>query len=156
MEILGSVASIAQLLRYALSLVSTISGIYRDIQDGPALQDQQIRQLERLLSIVLTLHENSAFSTSCLKENLEAITVRVQDLKVILERLVARQRERPIKKYLKALIRENREEHRILEVFIDLEKDKSTLLLSIAGIHTELSAKIYKDLTERFLCTQST
>ena len=154
MEIIGSIASIAQVLRYALSLIATISGIFQDIQDGPVLQHQQIQQLARLFSIIQTLHERAAFSTSSITELLEAIVVRIQDLKVVLERLVAQQAEPPVKKYFKALIKDHREKHRISEVFNELEKDKSALLLSIAETHTELSAKIYRELTERVPCTQ--
>ena len=154
MEIVASIASIAQLSRYALSLIAKISGIYSDIQYGPALQHQQIRQLARLFSIIQTLHESSAFSTSSIKEHLEPIVVRIQDLQVVLERLVAQQAESPVKKYFKALIKYHREKIRILELFNELEKDKSTLLLSIAKTHTELSAKTYRELTERVPCTQ--
>ena len=154
MDIIGSIASIAQVLRYALSLIATISGIFQDIQDGPVLQHQQIQQLARLFSIIQTLHERAAFSTSSITELLEAIVVRIQDLKVVLERLVAQQAGTPVKKYFKALIKDHREKHRVSEVFNELEKDKSTLLLSIAETHTELSAKIYHELTERAPCTQ--
>ena len=149
MEIVAGIASITQLSRYALSLIAKISGIYSDIQDGPALQHQQIRQLARLFSIIQTLHESSAISTSNIKEHLEPIVVKIQDLKVVLERLVAQQALSPVKKYFKALIKHHREKNRILELFNELEKDKSALLLSIAKTHTELSAKIYCELTER-------
>lgn len=63
----------------------------------------------------------------------------------------ARETGPPIKKYLKALIKYIKE-HRILEVFIDLEKDESALLLSIAETNTELSARIYNELTEPSSC----
>ena len=154
MEIVASIASITQLSRYALSLIAKISGIYSDIQDGPALQNQQIRQLARLFSIIQTLHESSAFSTSSIEEFLEHIIVRIQDLEVLLSRLVAQQSESLVKKYFKALIKDHREKNRIFELFNELEKDKSALLLSIAETHTEISAKIYRELTERVPCTQ--
>ena len=154
MEIVASIASITQLSRYALSLIAKISGIYSDIQDGPALQHQQIRQLERLFAIIQNLHESSALSTSSIKEHLEHIIARIQDLEVLLETLVAQQTESLVKKYLKALIKDHREKNRILELFAELEKDKSALLLSITETHTELSAKIYRELTERVPCTQ--
>ena len=54
----------------------------------------------------------------------------------------------------RAIIKENRKEHRILKAFIDLGKDKSALLLSIAETHTELTARIYSELTERFPCSK--
>lgn len=155
MEIVGSIASITQLTRYALSLIATISTIYRDIQDGSARQHQRIGQLERLFSTVQTLNASSTLSTSNTKEHLKAIIVRVQDLKVLLEKLVAQQAGRPLTKYLKALIKDDREENRILEVFIDIETEKSALLLSIAEIHTELSTRVYNKLFEQSPpCTQ--
>ena len=154
MEIVASIASITQLSRYALSLITKISGIYSDIQDGPALQHSQIRQLARLFSIIQTLHESSAFRTSSIRDHLEPIVVRIQDLKFVLERLSAQQTESLVKKYFKALIKDHREKNRILELFNELEKDKSALLLSVAETHTELSAKIYRELTERVPCTQ--
>lgn len=155
MEVVGSIASITQLLRYALSLIATISSIYKNIQGGPALQHQRLKQLERLFCTVQTLNETSALNKASTKEHLTAIVVRIQDLRVLLDRLAAHQTGRPIKKYLKALVKENREQNRILEVFIDLEKEKSALLLSIAETHTELSAKIYNKLFEQSPpCTQ--
>ena len=154
MEIVASIASITQLSRYALSLIAKISGIYSDIQDGPALQHQQIRQLARLFSIVQTLHESPTFSTSSIKEHLESIVVRIQDLKVVLERLAAQQARSPVKRCFEALIKHHSEKNRILELFNELEKGKSALLLSIAETNTELSAKIYCELTERVPCIQ--
>ena len=154
MEIIASIASITQLSRYALSLIAKISGIYSDIKDGPALQHQQIRQLARLFSIIRTLHESSALCATSIKEHLEHIIVRIQDLEILLKSLVAQQTESLVKKYFKALIKGHRDKNRILELFNELEKDKSALLLSIAETHTELSAKIYRELTERVPCTQ--
>lgn len=155
MEIVGGIASITQLLRYALSLITTISGIYRNIKGGPVLHHQRLRQLERLFCTVQTLNKSSALNKASIKEHLTAIIERIQDLRVLLERLAARQTGRPIKKYLKAFIKEKREQNRILEVFIDLEKEKAALLLSIAETHTELSARIYNELFERLPpCTQ--
>lgn len=66
---------------------------------------------------------------------------------------LVRQTGPPIKKYLKAFIKYI-EEHRILEVFIDLDKDTSALLLSIAETTTELSARIYNELTAPSSCTR--
>lgn len=155
MEIVGGIVSITQLSRYALSLITTVSGIYRNIQGGPALQHQRLKQLERLFCTVQTLNETSALNKASTKDHLTAIVVRIQDLRVLLERLAAQQTGRSIKKYLKALVKENREQNRILEVFIDLEKEKSALLLSIAETHTELSARIYNKLFEQSPpCTQ--
>ena len=154
MEIVASIASITQLSRYALSLITKISATYSDIQDGPALQHQQIRQLARLFFIIQTLHESSALSTSSIKEHLEAIVVRVQDLKAVLESVGAQQAESPVKRYFKALIKDYREKHRIFELFAELERDKSALLLSITETHTELSAQIYRELAKRVPCTQ--
>lgn len=155
MEIVGGIASIAQLSRYALSLITTIFGICRDIQGGAVLQHQRLRQLERLFCTIQTLNETSALNKTSIKEHLTAIIVRIQDLRTFLERLAAQQTGRPIRKYLKALIKENRDQSRILEVFIDLEKEKSALLLSIAETQTELSARIYNRLFEQSpSCTQ--
>ena len=154
MEIISSIASITQLSRYALSLIATVSEAYRNIQDGPTLQHERIRQLERLFSTVQTLDESCALKNASIEEHLKAIIARIQELRVILDRLVAQQEGRPIKRYINALVKDHREEHRIHQVFIDLEKDKSALLLSIAETHTNLSAKIYNELTERMPSTQ--
>ena len=155
MEIVGGIVSITQLSRYALSLITTISGIYRNVQGGSVLQHQRLRQLERLFCTVQTLNESSVLNKASIKEHLTAIIERIQDLRVLLERLAAQQTGPAIKKYLKAFIKGNRGQNRILEVFIDLEQEKAALLLSIAETHTEVSARIYDELFERLPpCTQ--
>ena len=154
MEIISSIASITQLSRYALSLIGTVSEIYRSIQDGPTLQYQRIRQLDRLFFTVQTLDESCALNNASIKEHLKAIIARIEELRLILDRVTAQQAGRPIKKYINVLFKEKREEHRILQVFIDLEKDKTALLLSIAETNTALSARIYNELTERLPGTQ--
>ena len=154
MEIISGIASITQLSRYALSLIATVSEIYKNIQDGPTLQHQRIRQLDRLFFTVQTIDESCALDNASIKEHLKAIIAKIQDLRLILDKRIAQQVGRPIKKYIDALVKDNREEHRILQVFIDLEKDKSALLLGIAETHTALSVRIYNELTDRLPSTQ--
>ena len=80
------------------------------------------------------------------------IVLRIQDLRARLEKLVvqhAQQAQGPFKKYFSILINKRRAENSILDVFFELEKEKSALLLSISETQTELSTKIYNELTAR-------
>ena len=149
MEIVGGIASITQLTHYALSLIATISDIYRDLQKRPALQRQQLDQLQRLYTTVQTIHSSSALSSSSIQNHLKIIILRIQDLKARLERLVAQQPQRPIKKYFKAFINHNKAKYSLVDVFVELERDKSALLLSISEIQTGLSAKTHDELIAR-------
>ena len=154
MDVVAGVASVTQLTCNAISLINTISRVYGNIQDAPALQHRRIRQLDRLSSTIQELHENPILSTSSLLAHLQAIIANIKELKDLLDKLVAQQAGGSVRKYFKAVFKDSREEHRILAVFIDLEKEKSALLLSIQETNTELSARIYTELTERKPRTQ--
>ena len=86
MEAIGIIASIAQLTRYALSLITAIYEIHGNIRNLPALQHQRLRQIERLLTTVQALASNSTLGASAIREHLEAITLKIIDLKSLLEK----------------------------------------------------------------------
>ena len=153
MEIIGSLASITQLTRYAISLIGTISDIHQRIEARPAQLHQRILQLERLTSTIQILSRCEILDTPSVREHLESIITRTKDLNALLERQIAKQTQSTVKKYCKAWITDNKEQ-RIINTFSDLESDKSALLLSITATQAEISSKMYEEAVEGQLSTR--
>lgn len=153
MEVIAGVASVAQLTHYAIYLIATVFDIQERIEGRPALLHQQIEQLTRLRLTIEAIDQNEALGTPGVRENLGAIITKIKSLKVLLDKEVLKQAQGFLKKYCKGFIGD-RTEKRIIDIFGDLEKDKISLLLSIAETHAGLSSRIHNTLTEGFSSTK--
>lgn len=150
MEFVAAVASVAQLTRYAIYLIAAVCEIQEKIERRPVLVDQQVEQLTRLRSTIESINQNEALGTSVVREILEAIIKRISFLHLLLKKEIEKQARGFLRKYYEAYIGGDRTEKRIVDIFGDLEKDKISLLLSIAEIHAGLSSRIHTTLTEGF------
>ena len=147
MEVIAGVASVAQLIRYAITLVTAISDLHEQIEGRPALLRHRIRQLESLGNTVGSVSKNSWLSTPIIREHINTILGSVQDLTKLLEKELTKQKQSLARKYLRVWLGVSKEQQ-ILETFNDLESGKSALLLSITEANTQLSGNIHKTLIQ--------
>ena len=155
MDVIAGVASVAQVIRYAISLVTTISDLHEQIEGRPALLRQRIRQLESLGNTVGSVDKNSWLQTPIIREHIDIILTRVRYLTTLLEKEIARQKQSLARKYLKVWLGISQEQ-KILDTFGDLESGKSALLLSIAEAHTEISGNIHSTIIQGWQTHQGT
>ena len=149
MEVIAGVASVAQLIRYSISLITAISDLHQQIQGRPALLRQRIRQLESLGNTVESVSKNSWLRTPLVGEHIDFILARVQYLTGLLEKEkeIAQQRQGLARKYLRVWFGVSKEQ-KILDTLNDLESGKSALLLSIADAHTQISGNLHKSILQ--------
>ena len=151
MEVIAGVASVAQLTRYAITLITTISDIHDQIKGQPAQLRQRIRQLETLHSIAYSIERNKQLDTPIILKHLDAIRKRIDLLIELLEKEKAKQNQALFKRYCRAWLGTSKDKDlKILDILNDLEIDKSALSLSIAEIHTGISGSIQKTLVQRW------
>lgn len=147
MEVLGALASVAQLTSYAINLIKIISDINESIKGRPAQLHRRRCQLELLESTITSLIRNKTLSTPSIGEYLEAIRARIECLNGLLEKEAAKRTQGLLKKYRRAWTGD-RKLQRIADIFEDIESNKTALLLSIGETHACISGRIYSTLTE--------
>lgn len=147
MEVIAGVASVAQLIRYAITLIAAISDHHQQIEGRPALLRQRIWQLQCLDNTVESVSKNSSLGTPIIREHINIIIARVQYLTALLEKEITQQNKGLARKYLRAWLGVSKEQ-KILDTFNDLESGKSALLLSIAEAHTEISSNIHNAILQ--------
>ena len=141
MEVVGGLASIAQLTRYAISLIVALSDLHDKIRFRPEQLQQRRDQLESLASTVQVLSQCQSSNALDIKKHLETIISRIARLRTLLEREISKQSQGILKKYCKASIRDIKEQH-IVNAFSSLESDKTVLLLSLTVTHTNILAQM--------------
>ena len=147
MEVVAGVASVAQLIVNAITLVTAIADLQEQIEGRPALLRQRVRQLESLGNTVEAVSKNSWLRTPTIREHIDIILSRVHYLTSLLEKEITRQKQSLARKYLRVWLGASGEQ-KILDAFTDLESGKSALLLSIAEAQTELTGDIHNTLTQ--------
>ncbi|KAA6408307.1 MAG: hypothetical protein FRX48_08049 [Lasallia pustulata] len=116
-EVLGIMASVAQITQCAISITSAIAEIYGTVQAAPARVQQGSEQLERLLVTADMIKENRMIQTKSVEAHLAAIVADVNALRVLLSRL-ATSSKKSFKRYL---------------------REKTALVLSIIAVHSSFS-----------------
>ena len=147
MEAIAGVASVAQLTKYAIGLITAISDNYEKVTGQPAKLRQRVCQLEILCSILQTVTANISLDTDPIRHSLEVIKARIRDLNKLLEKEQDKQKQSLLKKFCKAWLGVSKEQ-KIFDILSDLESDKSALLISIAEVNTDISSKIYRRLSQ--------
>lgn len=147
MDVIAGVASVAQLIRYTITLVTAISDLHEQIEGRPALLRQRTRQLESLGSTVEAVSKNSWLRTPIIREHIDIIRARVQYLTSLLEKEINQQKQGLARKYFRVWLGTSKEQ-KILDILSDLESSKSALLLSIAEAQTQISGNIHKTIIQ--------
>lgn len=136
-EVLGIMASVAQITQCAISITSAIAEIYGTVQAAPARVQQGSEQLERLLVTADMIKENRMTQTKSVEAHLAAIVADVNALRVLLSRL-ATSSKKSFKRYLRVCLG-NLEEREMIAQFDKIEKEKTALVLSIIAVHSSFS-----------------
>ncbi|KAL8785990.1 MAG: hypothetical protein Q9195_008401 [Heterodermia aff. obscurata] len=147
MEIIAGIASVAQLIRYAVALITAISDLHQQSEGRPAVLRQRIRQLESLGNTVESVRKNSWLRAPIIREHIDIILTRVRYLTSLLEKEITHQKQSLGRRYLRVWLGVSKEQ-KILDTLNDLESGKSALLLSIAEAHTEISGNIHETILQ--------
>jgi len=135
-EVLGGLASIAQLLEYSLKLSSLVSEVYSRVKEAPERVIMHTAQIHQLVDTARLIERSSDLQKPIIEVHLKATLTEAARLQRILERMIEDYTKGPSKKRIWNAVR-GAGERRMLTSFERLEKEKSALILCISFIHTE-------------------
>lgn len=132
MEIVGGIASIAQLTNYVIASLASFCEVYQKARLRPEKLQQQLEQVERLRCTIEEIKDRAASRGLNVLAHLRGLSSIVDLLEEALTKLLAKQKKVFIKRFLRAWFKDT--ENIRLEGFLPLlEQEKSSFLLSLAG-----------------------
>jgi hypothetical protein len=132
-EVLGALAIAAQLAQQGLQIVSFISDLCSKVRDAPDSIRKQSLQVEQLIDIARLVKHNPSLQTDLVASILRNCVNEAEKLREILAQVSTAAGDGTVRKFWKALDG-LAEEKRILELFANLEREKSSLTLCIETI----------------------
>jgi hypothetical protein len=137
MEIVGTVAASAELVKQCASLISFIRRVKVQMRDGPESIQTQIQRLERLETLASCIKENPSLQgkneTPVLISYLESCLGYAKDLETCLQGNLVIPEDGKIKKIEKA-IRGVRAEAKIESLLCKIDRERGNLTLTIQNI----------------------
>jgi hypothetical protein len=135
-EVVGIIASAAQLAQYGLLFIGFLSATHEKIRDAPGEIEQHLSQIHQLLGIIDYIQQSTSPQNPIVLTNLDFIHRQAKQLADVLNRILRRYRKSSIKFYWQIV--RGREEKQISAIFGNLEKTKSALTLYVASSQKDL------------------
>ena len=135
MEVVGGVASILQLTKYIISTLTSLCETYEKAKTWPERLQRQLDQVRSLRATIEDIQSSTALNNPNVAEHLRSLKLDIQLLKTALEKVLARNKGLFIKRVLKILIT-NKEYTRLDSILASIERDKSSLSLSILSVQS--------------------
>lgn len=135
-EVLGVLASIAQLLDCSLKLSSLVGEVYSRVREAPERVVMHTAQLGQLVDTARLIERSSDLQKPIVNIHLKATLAEAARLQRILERMIEDYTKGSRKKRILKAVK-GAGERLMLNSFERLEKEKSALILCISFIHTE-------------------
>lgn len=132
-EVLGALAAASQLAEQGLKIVIFISDLYSKVRDAPESIRKQSVQVEQLINIAKLIEHNPSLQIDSVGSILRNCTGEAEKLKEMLENISTAAGDGKAKKLWKVLDGVAKEK-RILALFANLEREKSSLALCIETI----------------------
>ena len=144
MEVIGSLVTITQLTDYTFRTIKSIKECYYQIRKQSAKLRQQLSHIERLDLAVKEI-KDKPLRSSLVEANLRVIAQTTTQIKEVLELALSKQKTRLFVRFLRASVQQSHQ-IRLVELFSDLEREKTSLLLGIANSQRDISNRIYQRL----------
>ena len=135
LEILGALASTAQLADTCLKITIAASDLFTRVRGAPETIRTRIAQIEQLIEIARLIEHNSTLQTPLIGSTLDRCREDTNNLLDILKKLDTEATAGKVAKYWKALAGVTKEK-KILGICERLEERKSSLALCIASINS--------------------
>jgi hypothetical protein len=132
-EVLGALAAASQLAEQSLNIAIFISNLYSKVRDAPESIRKQSVQLEQLIDIAKLIEHNPPLQTDLVGSILRNCVSEAEKLQEILANISTATGDGKIRELWKALDGVAKEK-RILALFANLEREKSSLALCIETI----------------------
>jgi len=149
-EVLGAMASAAQIAFYVIQTSSLIIEQFKRLRNAPIKFQQHSETATQLIGIARVVQSNQWLQTESMASLLKGILGKVEEVHKLLPKVQKHDKAaRPgfVITYWKAY-RSLRKEERILAIFAGLEEQKSTLALCILEIQTRYTGETSCNVTK--------
>jgi len=144
-EVIGLLASAAQLAFYTINISDLVSEIYHRVQNAPKRIQEHIQQIGQLISTARLIEKHELLQTDNINAHIISTLHQAKLLSATLDKVKGEYLQRsPLRRYWKLI--KGGTEREILANFERLEKEKSSLLLCISIVHTDLLGNIRGNL----------
>ncbi len=133
LSILGATAAASQLLQQGANITKFLWGLYSKMKDSPATIRRQIIQIEQLLDLSRLFLQNPSLQTDSVASILGTCLLQTQQFQRILKEVAvtdSHSRFKTLKKSFEAMMKEKE----IVQLFDNLEREKSSLMLCVQQI----------------------
>jgi hypothetical protein len=133
LEVLGALAAASQLTEQGLKIISFISELYSKVCEAPESMRKQSVQVEQLIDIARLIEHNPPLQTDFVESILRRCVGEAAKLQEIMRKISTDAGDGRVRKLWKTLDGVTKEK-RILALFANLEREKSSLALCIGTI----------------------
>ncbi|KAI9795226.1 MAG: hypothetical protein M1833_007308 [Piccolia ochrophora] len=140
LEIVGVVASAAQLANYCIKISVAIPELYRSVRYASERIGPLTEQIRQLIVTTELVEQHRELQTANVHYHVEATLVEAIALDTILNQASQQYSQGSVRRYWKAL--SANKEKQIDQSFDKIEREKSALILSITTIHTGILCSI--------------
>lgn len=143
MDAIGAIASVAQLTSYLVGSLAYAFEVYQKVKSRPEKLRLQFREVEVLRFIVIEIRKIPALHKPNIQSQLHSLTDFVGSLVAVLNKLLAQQSRILAKRFLKIWIKDT-ENVRLESILTTIERQKNSLILSIATVQTDLQSVLLR------------
>lgn len=136
MEVIASIATVAQLVDLAFKAIESLVSLYKNLKKSSERLGSHLARIETLYHTVHLIEGNELLTDSDIKPPLEQLILSLQSLEKIAQQLLSRLSKGGVLQWRRVAV-QNTELKKLEESLRDIESDKSTLLLGITRAHAE-------------------
>jgi len=133
LTILGGTAAASQLLQQGANITKFLWDLYSKMKDSPAANRRQTIQIEQLLDLSRLFLQNASLQTDSVASILGTCLLQAQQFQQVLKKVAVTSSDgqlKTLKKSFEAVMKERE----IVQLFDNLEREKSSLMLCIQQI----------------------
>lgn len=145
LEVLGAIASAAQLATYVVKAAIFLSDIHERLKSAPGRIAQHAHQIARLVEVVLYIKDNELIYTKLVFAQLEHTIEEASNLRKLLIKVLGQYTSPSIRKKYWNLLK-GKNEVQILCALENLEREKTGLTLCLAAAQTELLYDVKREV----------
>jgi hypothetical protein len=145
LEVIGALASAAQLAAYAVKAAAFISDIYDRLKHAPQRIEEHAHQIQRLIDIIIYIKDNSSLHTTLVFEQLECTIIQAGSLRELLVKVLGQYTQPSLRlRYWKVL--KGKKERQILVALQRLEREKTQLSLCLTAAQSEILQEVQREV----------
>jgi hypothetical protein len=145
MEVLGALASTAQIAVYAMQVAVTLCEVYERVKHAPDRIRQHADHIKCLLDIAHHIQEKHSSDSSILLSQLKSIILQACNLRDLIDRAFGQYTHPSFRRRYWKLLKGNKEK-RILAALQNLEREKTGLSLCLAASHNEILQDVRREV----------